>query len=48
MKNELNIRLKTKEDNIDINELKIVLDDSKEIKVNMDNIYMNLYKIYNL
>ena len=34
--------------NIDINELKIVLDDSKEIKVNMDNIYINLYKIYNL
>ncbi len=48
MKNELNIILKTKEENIDINTLEIVLDDKIEIKTNMNHIYESLYKIYNL
>ena len=48
MKNELNIVLKTKESNIDINTLEIVLDDKIEIKTSMNDIYENLYKIYNL
>ena len=48
MKNELDIILKTKEEDIDINELKILLDDLKEVKVNMKDIYTSLYKIYNL
>lgn len=48
MKNELNIILKTKESDIDINKLDIILDDTKEIKANMNEIYESLYKIYNL
>ena len=48
MKNELNINLKTKEEDIDINSLEIILDDNKSIKVNMNDIYSSLYNIYNL
>ena len=48
MKNELNIILKTKEENLDIDILEIVLDDNTEIKVNVSDIYKSLYKLYNL
>ena len=48
MKNELNIVLKTKESDIDINTLEIVLDDESEIKITMNDIYKKLYKVYNL
>ena len=48
MKNELKINLKTKEEDIDINDLEIVLDDNKSIKINMNDIYSSLYNIYNL
>ena len=40
MKNELKINLKTKEEDIDINDLEIVLDDNKSIKINMNDIYI--------
>ena len=43
MKNELNIILKTKEENIDINTLEIVLDDKIEIKTNMNHIHENYH-----
>ena len=33
---------------IDINDLEIVLDDNKSIKINMNDIYSSLYNIYNL
>ena len=48
MKNELNIVLKTKESDIDINTLEIILDDESEIKITMNDIYKKLYKVYNL
>ena len=48
MKHELKINLKTKEEDIDINDLEIVLDDNKSIKINMNDIYSSLYNIYNL
>ena len=48
MKNKLKINLKTKEEDIDINDLEIVLDDNKSIKINMNDIYSSLYNIYNL
>lgn len=48
MKHELKINLKTKEEDIDINDLEIVLDDNKSIKINMNDIYSSLYNIYSL
>ena len=48
MKNELKINLKTKEEDIDINDLEIVLDDKRSIKINISDIYSSLYNIYNL
>ena len=48
MKNELKINLKTKEEDIDINDLVIILDDKKSININMNDIYSSLYNIYNL
>ena len=48
MKNKLKINLKTKEEDIDINDLEIVLDDNKSIKINMNDIYSSLYNFYNL
>lgn len=48
MKNKLKINLKTKEEDIDINDLEIVLDGNKSIKINMNDIYSSLYNIYNL
>lgn len=48
MKNELNINLKTKEEDIDINDLVIILDDKKSININMNDIYSSLYNIYSL
>ena len=48
IKEQLGVTLKTPEDNIDINELEIILDDNKVVKVNMQEIYRKLYSIYNL
>ena len=48
MKNELKINLKTKEEDININNLEIILDDNKSIKINISDIYSSLYNIYNL
>ncbi|MGL5329231.1 MAG: elongator complex protein 3 [Peptostreptococcaceae bacterium] len=48
LKDKLNINLKTKEENIDINDLEIILDNDKSIKINMSSIYSSLYNIYNL
>ncbi len=48
IKEQLGVTLKTQEDNIDINELEIILDDNKVVKVNMQEIYRKLYSIYNL
>ena len=48
MKSELKINLKTKEEDIDINDLEIILDDNKSIKINISDIYSSLYNIYNL
>jgi len=48
MKNELNINLKTKEEDIDINNLEIILDDKKSININMNDVYSSLYNIYRL
>ena len=48
IKEQLGVTLKTQEENIDINELEIGLDDSKVVKVNMQEIYRKLYSIYNL
>ncbi len=48
IKEQLEVILKTQEENLDINELEIVLDDSKVVKVNMQEIYRKLYSIYNL
>ena len=48
MKNELNINLKTKEEDIDINNLEIILDDKKSININMNDVYSSLYNIYSL
>ena len=42
MKNELNIILKTKEENIDINTLEIVLDDKERLSVSLMNGPMKL------
>ena len=48
MNNELKINLKTKEEDININNLEIILDDNKSIKINISDIYSSLYNIYNL
>ena len=48
MKEKLNLVLKTKEDELDIDTIKIQIDDKKEICVNMNDIYTKLYEIYNL
>ena len=48
MKNELKINLKTIEEDIDINDLEIILDDNKSIKINISDVYSSLYNIYNL
>ncbi|MEF9992505.1 MAG: radical SAM protein [Romboutsia sp.] len=48
MKKELNINLKTKEENLSIDELEIVLDNEKTIPINMKDMYKKLYDIYNL
>ena len=48
MKNELNINLKKKEEDIYINDLEIILDDKKSININMNDVYSSLYNIYSL
>lgn len=48
MKNKLGITLKTQEEDIDIDRLEIVLDNQKNINVDMKDIYKSLYNIYNL
>lgn len=48
MKEELGIVLKTKEEQLNLDELEIILDDEKTIFTNMKKIYINLYDIYNL
>lgn len=48
MKNEMNINLKTQEEDIDIDKLEIVLDNQDKVKVDMKDIYKSLYDIYNL
>ncbi|MCC3865770.1 radical SAM protein [Terrisporobacter petrolearius] len=47
-KNELNINIKTKPENIDENEFAIILDDNKEVNVKAEDMYKELYNIYNL
>ncbi len=49
MKQKHDILLKTQEDtNIIVDELEIILDDLKVIKTSTKDIYMDLYKLYNL
>ncbi|MGL6107438.1 elongator complex protein 3 [Romboutsia sp.] len=48
MKNELGVILKTQEDNLSVNELEIILDDNVMVETNMKDIYISLYKNYNL
>ncbi|UPA29501.1 radical SAM protein [Terrisporobacter glycolicus] len=47
-KNELNINIKTKQENIDENEFVIILDDNKEVNIKAKDMYKELYNIYNL
>lgn len=47
-KNKLNINMKTIPENIDEDEFIIILDGNKEINVKAENIYKELYNIYNL
>ncbi|UEL46880.1 elongator complex protein 3 [Terrisporobacter hibernicus] len=47
-KNELNINIKTKPENIDENEFVIILDDNKEVNIKAKDMYKELYNIYNL
>ncbi|MEG2983428.1 MAG: radical SAM protein [Peptostreptococcaceae bacterium] len=48
IKEKYGIVLKTKEDKLDIDELGFIIDDKKCIKLNVDEIYNVLKKIYNL
>lgn len=48
IKEKYDVLLKTKEANLDINELEFVLDDEKTIKFDTKDIYMKLSDIYNL
>lgn len=48
MKGTLNITLKTKEEDMEVDKLEIVLDDKKIITTSMKEIYTSLYKIYDL
>ena len=48
MKQDLNIDLKTKEEDMEIDKLEIVFDDKKTINISMKEIYTSLYKIYDL
>lgn len=48
LKEKLNIILKTKEANIDLDSLEIVIDDKKVIKTSFKDIYIKLCNIYNL
>ncbi|MGL5314225.1 MAG: elongator complex protein 3 [Peptostreptococcaceae bacterium] len=48
MKEKLGVILKTKEQDINIDEIEIVLDEDKSVKTNMKDIYKKLYKIYDL
>ena len=47
-KNQLNINLKIKPENLDEDEFIIILDDNKEINIKAEEIYKELYKIYNI
>ena len=47
-KNELNINIKTKPENIDENEFVIILDYNKEVNIKAKDMYKELYNIYNL
>lgn len=47
-KNELNINIKTKPENIDENQFVIILDDNKEVNIKAKDMYKELYNIYNL
>ncbi|WP_148556297.1 radical SAM protein [Terrisporobacter glycolicus] len=47
-KNELNINIKTKPENIDENEFVIILDENKEVNIKAKDMYKELYNIYNL
>ncbi|MCC3867240.1 elongator complex protein 3 [Terrisporobacter mayombei] len=47
-KNELNINMKIKPENIDENEFIIMLDDNKVVNIKAEDMYKKLYNIYNL
>ena len=47
-KNELNINMKIKPENLEENEFIIILDDNKEINIKSEEMYKELYNIYNL
>lgn len=47
-KNELNINMKVKPENLEEDEFIIILDDSKEINIKAQDMYKELYNIYNL
>ena len=47
-KNQLNINIKIKPENIDEDEFIIILDDNKEINIKAEEMYKELYNIYNL
>lgn len=48
MKENLGVILKTKEKDIKVDEIEVVLDEEKIVKTNMNDIYKKLYKIYDL
>lgn len=47
-KNEHHINMKTKPENLEENEFIIILDDNKEINIKAEEMYKELYNIYNL
>ena len=47
-KNELNINMKIKPENLEEDEFIIILDDNKEINIKSEEMYKELYNIYNL
>ncbi len=48
LKEKLGVILKTEETDIDKEWIEIILDDNKTIKISMKEIYLELYKLYNL
>ena len=47
-KNKLNINMKIKPENLAEDEFIIILDDNKEINIKSEEMYKELYNIYNL